>query len=62
MVKITDFGELQDMPGFSPEEEIKLHPLAKLESGGLIMPDHEKVIPKYAQELFKRIASKVLKG
>ena len=62
MERITDFGELQDLPGFSPEEEIKLHPRAKLEKGGLIMPDNEKVIPKFVQELAKRIASKVLKG
>ena len=62
MEKITDFGELQDLPGFSPEEDIKLHPRAKLENGGLIMPDHEKVIPKFVSDLAKRLASKIMKG
>ena len=62
MEKLQDFGELQNLPGFTPEEDIKLHPRAKLESGGLIMPDNEKVIPKFVSELLKRLASKILKG
>ena len=46
MEKLEDFGELQVLQGSNPENNLKLHPRADIKnSGGLLMPDNDKIIP-----------------
>jgi hypothetical protein len=48
MENIEDYGDLLDLPGSNPEDNIKLHPRADMVwGGGLYMPDHDGVIPKF---------------
>ena len=48
MEKLEDFGELQDLQGSNPDDNLKLHPRADVKyTGGLLMPDNDKVIPKF---------------
>ena len=59
--KITDFGELTDVPGTDPSLNLKYHPYAKSD-GGFLMADTDRVLPSAMKEITRKVTQNLLKG